>query len=95
KGCHCGDEPLTESADNCDTPCSGNSAVACGGDGSLSVFMFDAPVTPAPALGIDEADGATFLGCFEDNGRHRVLDARMKSNENHMDAEVSTIYSVD
>ncbi|CAM9311410.1 unnamed protein product, partial [Sphacelaria rigidula] len=88
-GCYCGNEPLTDSADNCDEPCRGNSAVACGGEGSLSVFMFDVPMTPAPVavtpapvdvtLENDEADGTTLIGCFVDDGTYNTRGRRWGS----------------
>lgn len=58
--------------------------VACGGDDSMSVFMFK-------VLEPDTAVGATSRGCFEDTKRNRALDGPRESNRRHMDAEVSRV----
>ena len=44
--CHCGASKLPGVEDVCDYECTGDSSTACGGVGTMSIYMYDNYVNP-------------------------------------------------
>lgn len=83
--------------------CTGDAAETCGGRDAISVYKRDGPGGPSPTtpphpaptpspvspgLKDDAVSGAKNMGCFEDDGRSRVLDGARTKSRDMMDAKV-------
>lgn len=103
--CFCGnDAPDPDwKAGQCNSECTGNKWVACGGRHRINVFKWingygDGGSGSSPddnsrdgSLHQDMYDGATYIGCYEDSRDKRVLGKDDLDKEN-MTTEVSTQY---
>ena len=67
--------------------------MACGGRNHINVFKWDDSGRKNGGLAWDTYNGASPLGCFEDNSRHRVLSGD-KKHDKGMSAQVWTILHV-